>query len=79
MAKQLLIISGFTGMNRSLQPHQLNPTKDGDARLHELANCDPSELRELTPRPAWRPLAPQTSANLVWPRRVDLLGQYRTD
>ena len=79
MAKQQIPITGFTGMNRSLQPHQLNPSEDGDARLHALVECDPSELREITPRPAWLFIDPQVGASRKWPRRINLTtGAYET-
>ena len=78
MAKDVIALNGFLGENRSLQPHQLNPTPDGDVRMDELQGIDPSELRELTPRPAWLLLERPVVANLVWPRRVDNTGAYVT-
>jgi hypothetical protein len=75
MAKNQIAITGFLGMNRSLQPHQLNPSEDGDARLFEIVNIDPSELREITPRPAWRVI--DTVEQGVWPRAMNLTtGTY---
>lgn len=71
MAKQEIGIAGFTGMNRSLPPHQLNPTADGDVRLHETVGLDPSARREIVPRMAWKLLDDPVGASKIWPRRID--------
>lgn len=78
MAKQKIAITGFAGMNRSLQPHQLNPSEDGDVRLHETVGLDPSARREIVPRMAWKLIDDPPIGLRTWPRRVDSNGDYDT-
>lgn len=69
MPRQQIILAGFLGMNRSLPPTQLNPSEDGDVRMYQLNNIDPSQLRELVPRNPWLFLERSDTPSNTFPRR----------